>query len=79
LEACKRHLDNLALLNGELVKHMQVISSEDEQVRDLIDRKERVERASERVRETDQSRKDLKLGQESTVSSSRYNSKRRFY
>ena len=59
LEACRRHLDNLNMLNNQvrcivmqLVRNLEGFSEEDESVRALIDRKEKVGYMRSRVDET---------------------------
>ena len=52
LEFCRKHLQNLALINQDIVGHLQNFSAEDEEVRRLIDRKGNVQRMRNRVEET---------------------------
>lgn len=52
LEACRKHIENVALLNTQLLAELERYSSEDETVRQLIDRRPRVLRAKARVDET---------------------------
>ena len=49
LELCRKHLENLALMNNDLVINLERYSQEDEIVRNLIDRRNRVIRAQARV------------------------------
>lgn len=49
LELCRKHLENLALLNNDLVINLERYSQEDEIVRNLIDRRNRVIRSQARV------------------------------
>jgi hypothetical protein len=51
LELCRKHLENLALMNNDLVINLERYSQEDEIVRNLIDRRNRVIRAQNRVDE----------------------------
>ena len=51
LEACRNHLQNLGVVNSKLVEHLENFSSEDESIRELLNRKPRVEMAQNRVTE----------------------------
>ena len=52
LEFCRKHLENLALINQDIVLNLERFSDEDEEVRRLIDRKGHVQRMKVRVDES---------------------------
>jgi predicted RNase H-like nuclease (RuvC/YqgF family) len=49
VEFCRRHLENLGLLNSDLVMRLEKYSEDDEIVRNLIDRRKRVNICKEKV------------------------------
>jgi hypothetical protein len=52
LEFCRKHLENIALINQDIVMQLERFSDEDEEVRRLIDRRGHVQRVKGRVEET---------------------------
>lgn len=52
LEFCRKHLENLALINQDIVIKLERFSDEDEEVRRIIDRRQAVVRMKGRVEET---------------------------
>ena len=49
MEFCRRHLESLSLLNGELLINLEKYSEEDDVVRNLLDRKNRIARSRAKV------------------------------